>query len=187
MPRHQQGVALFDVLIALLVIGVGISALSQLQGLTLLQGGHARARAMAAQLAREKLDDLRQFSQLQAGGAGQYGYDEIASNAGGRENGDGSLVFAAGETSLSDVSFQRSWIAVPYSWCTADAPPVTGVCSGNRRSAFVELAVTLAWTDADGTAGAVTIGTAIAAVDPALAGSALIRRPSLLPPLATPH
>jgi len=184
---HQRGLALFDVLVALLVIGLGVVSLAELQGISLLSGGHARTRAIAAQLAREKLDDLRQFSQLQPGAPGQYGYDEIVTDAGGAENADGSLVFPAGEVTLSDISFRRSWRATAYSWCARDAPPLAGNCEGASRPAFVELAVTLEWTDADGRPGAVTLESAIAAVDPALAGSALIRRPSLLPPLATPH
>lgn len=185
--RHRQhGVALLDVLIALLVIGLGVSALSRLQALALLEGGHARARATAALLAREKLDDLRQFSQLAAGGNGVYGYDEIGNDRGGREQADGSLLLPAGAVTLSDVDYRRSWSALPQSWCAVDAAPVAGVCSEARRAGLQQIRVTLSWLDADGVARTLTLESAIAAMDPQLAGSALIRRPTLLPPLLVP-
>ncbi|WP_299690889.1 hypothetical protein [Hydrocarboniphaga sp.] len=178
--------ALLDVLIALLVLALGVAAMCQLQGLVLVEGGHARARAAAAQLARAKLDDLRQFSQLPAAGIGVFGLDEIGSDAGGRENADGSLVLPAGELSLSDVTYRRHWEVSAYSWCEGGVL-TAGICSGARRAGFQQIRVTLSWTDADGKTSDLAIETAIAAIDPVLAGSALIRRPSLLPPSVVPN
>lgn len=186
LPQRQYGLALFDVLIALLVLAIAVPAMSRLQGLVLLEGSHARTRASAAQLAREKLDDLRQFTQLPAAAAGRYGYDEIAADAGGRENADGSLVVPAGELWLADVGYQRHWSVAAYSWCGEDGTLTPGICAGARRAAFQQLRVSLNWTDADGTAQELTLETAVAAIDPVLAGSAMIRRPSLLAPFATP-
>jgi hypothetical protein len=185
MPADQRGLALFDVLIALLVLALAVPAMCQLQALVLLEGGHARARAAAAQLAREKLDDLRQFTQLPAVGAGVYGFDEIGSDLGGRENADGSLIVATGEIALSDYRYQRHWIASAYSWC-ADAVPTPGICSGAARAASLQIRITINWTDIDGAASELSLDSAIAAIDPLLAGSALIRRSNLLAPVATP-
>lgn len=186
LPADQRGLALFDVLIALLVLALGIPAMCQLQGLVLIQGNHARSRAAAAQLAREKLDDLRQFTQLESGGSGVYGLDEIGNDRGGRENADGSLLLAAGDIALSDFRYQLHWSASAYSWC-ADGALTAGVCSGETRAALQQIRVSLSWTDSDGTAEQLSLDTAIAAIDPLLAGSALIRRPSLLAPQVTPN
>ncbi|WP_428310069.1 hypothetical protein [Hydrocarboniphaga sp.] len=184
-PQRQRGLALFDVLIALLVLALGVPALCRLQALVLLEGSNARARAAAAQLAREKLDDLRQFTQLPAAGGGTYGFDECGDDRGGRENADGSLMVAAGDIALSDFRYQRHWSVSGYSWCDA-AALTPGVCSGSARAALLQIRVTLSWTQVDGSAAELSLDGAIAAIDPLLAGGALIRRPSLLPPAPLP-
>jgi hypothetical protein len=185
-PQRQRGLALVDVLIALLVLGLGVPAMSQLQGLILFEGGHSRTRASAAQLAREKLDDLRQFTQLDVVAANIFGFDEIGNDLGGRKNADGSLLLPAGDVVLSDVTYQRHWSASSYSWCAPGAALSAGICGGARHAALQQLRVTISWTDIDGQASTLSIETAIAALDPALASSALIRRPSLLPPVVVP-
>lgn len=175
--RRQRGLALMDVLLAMLLVGVGVVALAKLQAVVMKEGGSAQARAVAAQLAREKLDDLRNYSQLASGAAGVFGYDEIGTNTGGAEQSDGSLRIASGAVTVSDVSYSRTWSGAGYYYCALGAAPQATNCSGATakiRPDFKKLRVTVAWTESSGTAQSLVVEDTVSATDPVLGATALI-------------
>ena len=111
--RGQRGAGLIDVLLAMSVLSGAVASLAQLQAFTFRECAEARLRSVAILLARAKLDDLRAFSQLAAGPAGVFSFDEIGAASGGTEDGDGGLRLPAGAVSVDGVRFDRSWTAAP--------------------------------------------------------------------------
>lgn len=141
--RFQTGTGLIEVLVAILVLAVGMLGMSKLNALLIRDGGTANNRALAVSLAQEKLDDLRGFKWINAAasygedcGAGIFCYSEIATNAGGYENGSGALRFPTGSVTVGNTSFDRTWTVV-----------------NNPRFKLVK--VTVNWTDQNGDATAI--------------------------------
>ncbi len=61
---HQGGFSLIEVLITLVVLAVGLVALAKFQGTAIESGSLAKERTVAAHLAQQKLDDLRNYACL---------------------------------------------------------------------------------------------------------------------------
>lgn len=180
--ERQRGIGLVEVLLALLVLGVGMLALGRLTALALREIEIGRARALAMQLAREKFEDLRSFVQLDAGPAGIYGFDEIGSSTGGAETGDGRLQLPAGALEIDGLRFTREWTTSPLYLCDAERVATQGPCPAGRRPDLLWITMTLAWTDLNGVAGSLIVEAAIAAFEPALSSQALLRPAPLAAP-----
>jgi len=60
----NNGFSLIEVLIAVLVLGIGILAVSKLQTSLIRSGSDANHRSVAANIAQRKIDDLRRFSYI---------------------------------------------------------------------------------------------------------------------------
>ena len=71
---YQKGIGLLEVLIAVVVLAVGIMALSKFQGGLLRSGSDAKARTIATNLAQERMETLRTFDNRAA-------FDAIASGS----------------------------------------------------------------------------------------------------------
>jgi Tfp pilus assembly protein PilV len=170
--KRQTGIGLIEVLLAVLVIGLGVVGLVKLQGTVFREGGTAKTHAIAAQLARGKLDDLRNFSQLAAGAAGVYGYDEIGNNAGGAENTDGSLQLPTGNVVVSNTTYNLTWTATAAYYCGAvgAAPSATNCTPAKPRPDFYAVKVTVSWTEQNGSATGATnteiLDDSVSATDP---------------------
>lgn len=173
--ERQRGIGLVEVLLALLVLGVGMLALGRLTALALREIEIGRARAVAVQLAREKFEDLRSFSQLDAGPAGIFGFDEIGASAGGAETADGRLQLPAGALEIDGLRFTREWTTSPLYLCDAEGAATRDPCAAGRRPDLLWITMTLAWTDLNGIAGSAIVESAIAAFEPALSSQALLR------------
>lgn len=174
LKRRQRGVGLIDVLVGLVVISLGVVGLARFQAVVMKEGGGAKSRSVAIQLARAKLDDLRGYTQLAAGGAGVFGYDEIGNNLGGTENG-ALLRLPQGSVTIGNVAYTRSWTATNYYFCGSGTAPVAANCTpAKSRPDFKALAVTIGWSDASGTAVPVTLQDTASSVDPLSGGRALI-------------
>lgn len=148
--RDQQGGGLIDVLVAMVVLSGAVASLAQLQSVAFRDSADARLRSVATLLARAKLDDLRAYSQLASGAPGIFGYDEIANDGGGTEDGEGRLRLAAGPVLIDGTRFERSWTAAPRFFCAADSPPTDVSCAS--RPPLLALSVIVAWTDHQGRA-----------------------------------
>lgn len=186
-PSTQRGFGIVEVLVALLLVAVGVVGLARFQGVFLRDGNMAKSRAVASQLAREKLDDLKSFTQLDTGAAGVFGYGEIGTNTGGSEctttapnppcAAIGTLRLASGTVAVSNTSYNRSWTASPRYYCAVNAAPSATNCAGaaaKSRPDFLALRVTISWTDQDNVAQTLSLDDVAASIDPNSVASSLI-------------
>ncbi len=193
---HQGGFSLIEVLITLVVLAVGLVALAKFQGTAIESGSLAKERAVAAHLAQQKLDDLRDYERLiktDAAGAAiacdadaSVSYQCIATDAGGNKNADFTLTLPAGVNTVSDVDYTRTWAATD--WCFPETaagktPNAAAVASCHAAAAFPDfkrVTVTVTWMDLEqrkkGQADAVqtvVLRSIISASDPLYSGRVL--------------
>jgi prepilin-type N-terminal cleavage/methylation domain-containing protein len=167
---HQRGFGLLEVMIAVLVLAVGLLSLGSLHSMIIKSSSSAKAQSTAAVLAQEKLDDLTSFQQLPTGGNGTFGFNEIAANAGGNENADGTLVLPTGSVTVANVNYSRTWAVQDYYFCSENAAPSTNnTCSASYPN-FKLITMSVTWTDSDGTARRVNLQSTVAAISPASSG-----------------
>lgn len=123
----KNGFSLIEVMIAVLVLAIGILAVSKLQTSLLRSGSDANKRSVAASIAQKKIDDLRRFVEITTlddwsslddvpGSSLEYGtslkyplslaFDNIADNEGGR-------IYPGPIKSGNDV-FNLSWTTDNY-------------------------------------------------------------------------
>lgn len=88
-----QGFSIVEALIAALIVAIGIIGLARLQGITLLNSSESRARTDALNLAQEKIEELRSFSN-------QTTYDVMSDG----ENANTEPSMAGG-----NANFTRTW------------------------------------------------------------------------------
>ncbi|TJY62075.1 hypothetical protein E4T66_07515 [Sinimarinibacterium sp. CAU 1509] len=196
----QRGVGLIDVLLAVVVLGLGAVGLVKFQSVVMREGNSTKARSVAVQMAKAKLDDLRSYSQLAAGAAGVFGYDELGpttaavnANVGGAEKADGTLELPSGSVTVGGVNYTRSWTTTRYYLCRdneaaksvncASTPWPSGLADKSRPD-FYALAVTIAWADVDGSRQVVMNDTA-AADDPFTGAQGLASASSGTAPVVT--
>ncbi|NOQ17486.1 MAG: hypothetical protein GQ581_10545 [Methyloprofundus sp.] len=88
LQKKMGGFSILEALIASIVVGVGMLGLAKLQGITLANSSESRLRTDALNLAQEKIEQLRTFSN-------QTTYDALAN---------------AADTSVgSNATFTRNW------------------------------------------------------------------------------
>ncbi len=80
LRRRQRGAALFDALIAFLVLALGLVAVARLQGQSRLTADVARQRAEAVRLAQAEIESLRSFATI-AAAPGGASFDAIAAGS----------------------------------------------------------------------------------------------------------
>lgn len=164
---QQHGFGLLDVLIAVLVLAVGILSLGGLHSMIIKSSGASKARSAASILAQEKLDDLVAYEQLLAGGNGTFGFNEIANDAGGAENADGTLMLPSGSITVGNTTYNRAWTVQNYYFCSNNsAPSTTNGCSAINPN-FKLITMTITWTDSDNTARTLNLQSTVAAISPA--------------------
>jgi Tfp pilus assembly protein PilV len=180
--RLSRGVGLIDVLIAMLVLAGGAIGLAKLQSVSFREGTIARTNSIAQQLAQAKLDDLRSFTQLPAGGNGVFGYAEIGNNLGGAELDDGTLRLPSGAVTLSNETFQRTWTASPRYFCEGQTLQQTANCAPPkaRPDAFV-INVTVTFGGGTQPEQIINLAGYINNTDPTLVASALLSTSSEAP------
>lgn len=172
----QRGTGLIEVLVAILVLAVGMLAMSKMHGILIRDGGTANNRAIAVSLAQEKLDDLRGFKWINAASSGGEGcgngifcYSEIATNAGGFEYSVAttppcSTAQAAGNLRLSSGLVEIKDLTPPAN------PSCKVLFTANRTWTVVDnvgfklVTVTVTWTDQNGN-GSEVLQSAIVADD----------------------
>lgn len=167
--RLSRGVGLIDVLIAMLVLAGGVAGLSKMQAVVLEESGNAKARSVAVQLATAKLDDLRSYVQIVGGGNGIFGYAEIGANAGGSENGNGSLRMPAGDVTVANTTFTRNWTSQNLNYCAPNVAPQAGLCPGQPAGSLPQiknLTVTVTWPDTEGLTQTVSLNGTANNIDP---------------------
>lgn len=167
---QQQGFGLLDVLIAVLVLAVGILSLGGLHSMIIKSSSASKARSTAALIAQEKLDDLVAYEQLLTGGNGTFGFNEIAANAGGAENADGTLMLPSGSITVGNTTYNRTWSVANYYFCSNNAAPsTTNSCSATNPN-FKLITMSVSWTDTDGENRSVNLQSTVAAISPSATG-----------------
>ena len=111
----QNGFGLIEVTIACLVLSIGMAALVKLETLYLQASRLSKARSIALNLAQQKLDDLKNFSQLTADN-NQFSYSDIETNQGGAVKEDGLLKFPAGLVTGYADNYQLTWTVENGYW-----------------------------------------------------------------------
>lgn len=167
IPAHS-GFSLIEVMIALLVLALGILAISKLQGTLIRNGSDANKRSVAASLAQKKIDDLKSFATLKADVNGdnivdswtsaatwpltQQSYEFIDDNEGG--------IIAPGAYSIGELDYQLSWDVTPYFYNEGVSNPAS-TAAATVLSRFKDVSVTVLWQDEAGVNSSVELSTVI--------------------------
>lgn len=120
--RQLHGFSLIEVMLAVLVLSIGILAVSKLQTSLLRSGADANNRSIAASIAQQKVDDLRRFVHLSSSTPGtgwdaiavndnlkypsSLAFDHIADNRGGR--------IQASTITVGGQAYDLSWTIADY-------------------------------------------------------------------------
>ncbi len=162
----QAGVSLLEVLITLIVLGMGLVSLAKFQGTVLQENSLAKARTVAAHLAEKKVDDLRAYDLL----AGplpltptRYPYNAIATNLGGS-----IIANPTTPITVSNVGYTRGWAVTDYCFPGNNLPAVTGfgACPVGQIPDFKIVTVTVGWVDQDSVPQTVILNTIISKSPP---------------------
>lgn len=161
---RDAGFSLIEVLIAVVVLAFGLLALAALQTRLIQASSDSKAQSTALALAKDKLEEMRSYSNL-------VGYTAL--NTGSDPANAAALTDASG--SLGGVNFTRSWTVkrfAPATGSTTFTQLPAGNVTGNlpagyiKNNEFKTVDVRVAWTDATGKARAVALEDAIAGLDP---------------------
>lgn len=151
--KHTQaGFGLIEILITLVVLGVGLIAIANLQGKLFQNSADARDKVAAVNLAQKKLEDLRNFSQLQAGA--DFGYAEIDDNSGGMKDAEG-LLLPSGNYQIGNTTFNLSWTVAGQSYGSDNQPAVV---DNTATPNIKRVTVRVTWNGLDGPGEAEIIG-----------------------------
>ncbi|WP_020161614.1 prepilin-type N-terminal cleavage/methylation domain-containing protein [Cycloclasticus pugetii] len=130
--KHQHGFSLIEIMIAVLVLAIGILAVSKLQTSLLRSGSNANERAVAASLVNRKVDDLSRFINITSthswaslalntdgliANPNSLAYEHIGNNAGGR--------ILSGATTVGNINYDLEWSVINYYASTSKTTPST--------------------------------------------------------------
>lgn len=177
--RYNRGFSLLEVLFAVIILAVALLATARLHAMVTQDGSFAKARGIAANLAQEKLDDLKSFTVLYNNpdtplvnecAAPMYCYSEIGDDTGGQEKAaDGSLELISGDITVGNTTYNRTWEVTDYYNCTAASAASTANCAAPNAKPYPDfkaVTLTVTWTDEKGGTQTATLQTAIYASDP---------------------
>jgi len=167
----EKGFSLIEVMVAVLVLSIGILAVSKLQGSLIKGGSLGHERSIAATLAGRKIDDLRYPN------TSDYitYFTTINTNQGG--------AIPSGSSTVGNTEYELSWTVSTFEYPSLDAAPTTTTYT-DIKADFKQIAVTVSWTDATGTAQSVVINSVIDNDNPAFASAAIAGTTTLASPNA---
>lgn len=176
MHKKSDGFSLIEVLIALVIVGVGILAISQLQGVFIKNSSNANQRSVAVSIAQKKIDDLRSFTQLksdvtwvgEAIATSEVAYTHIADDEGGAPLNSQDLL-ANQDIMVGNYAYTLTWDVTDY-WHTVDfaVPSASAPTSPAPRPDLKQVTINVAWQDELGDAQQISLSTVIDAYAPAL-------------------
>lgn len=147
--RINKGFSLLEVLITLIVLGMGLISLAMFQGAVIKDSGLAKERSIAVYLAQQKIEDLRNYAALEPPSSNPLSlvdYTAIGSNLGGQ------VVTIPN----SNVQYTRSWsVSNLYYPLTHNSKPTTAVPPTPPGMPtpipdLKEVVVSVTWSDRDG-------------------------------------
>jgi type II secretory pathway pseudopilin PulG len=178
LQHRQRGFSLIEALFSALILGIALLGLAGFHAVALQDGSLVKARSVGANLAQQKLDDLRSFIRLRDDGnllngdecaAGTFCFSEIVASTadvnvgGGQENGN-ALLLPSGAVSGYTDNYSVAW-TVTCSPDTAGAAVSFGTACTNAAAKLAT--VTTSWTDSKGANQSVTLQGVIYGLDPA--------------------
>ncbi len=156
IKRAPRGFSLIEVMIAVIVLAVGLLSLAALQGELFRSGAESKARANAATIAQQVIEDARSFAFLSA----EAGY--TGDTYAGLESDEWEV------TAVGGVDFDVTRDVVRYRWDSVDEvfeeDAVTPYAVGVPEFKLVRVAVS--WTDSLGDPKAIQMTDSIAAISP---------------------
>lgn len=162
----QSGSVLIEALIAVVVLGIGIVAIAQLQGSFIREGANSQARNIGLQLAQQRLDDLRTYHVIMPATVSWpvsvIPYSYIQDDLGGSIN-----WFT---TSIGNSSYTVSWKVDNYQVTGANDAPVLITYSNTydytyNDSSYKAITMTVSWTDMEGNVDQVQLNSYISKLD----------------------
>lgn len=168
----MKGFTLIEVLVASLIIMVGVTGYVTLQSEYVRSDAKLNLRNVALQLGQEKLDDLRQFTQVQTTVA-EIAFNDIANDAGGTI-GSGDVDIALTADATNTYTFSRHWTVTDQYYVDTDADGVedTWVQVGDAdypvpvpaNAAQKVVSVAVSWTDNEGQSNSISLDGNIAPI-----------------------
>jgi len=146
LPASQAGIGLIEILIAVLVLGIGILGVASTQVVSMQMNSQSQNRSQAVLLAEDLFDRIR------ANPANPAGYALAAGVAEGGDNGDCATGFVPGNGNVTDddiASWQNSLT------CLLPAARRTVAVNGNV------VTITIDWDQNDANANPVVVRTQI--------------------------
>ncbi|MDO9387021.1 MAG: prepilin-type N-terminal cleavage/methylation domain-containing protein [Thiobacillus sp.] len=200
-PAQQRGFSLIEAMFSALILAIALLGLAGFQVAAMSDASLVKARSVAANLAQEKLDDLRGFTHVvddpstttvDECAAPTFCFSEIADDAGGAEESGGALVLPSGAVeplvlASGDVaeyldSYSIAWDVT----CSTETAGIALSFGASCTDAVAKLAtVTVSWTDSKGAAQTVSLQGVIYAMDPARMAGGLTRSFSSARPRAS--
>lgn len=166
--KNSSGFSLIEVMIALVVLGVGMLGISKMQAILIQSSANADQRSVAVELAQEKIDDLKSFARRDVGTSTdsipdiwtvglqpeQLSFQHIATNKGGQL----ASVDFSDPTKLikpyegSPYAYALSWDVVDYYFPDPDASEAAKTAdelSGTIPTIpdYKKVTVTVKWRD----------------------------------------
>lgn len=185
--RKQRGFSMIEALFSALILGIALLALAGFQAVALQDSSLVKARSVAANLAQEKLDDLKSFTYLTDGdfsddgstasasnycGLGTFCFSEIAADAGGHEDSTGALVLPSGAISGYVDNYTLSWTVACYAESSGSQLGVVSCADPDGDPSTDDIpsaklaTVQISWTDSKGAPQSVYLQGIIYAMDP---------------------
>lgn len=109
--NQQKGFTLVEILIAILVFGIGMLGLAKLQGVTMLNSAESRMQTHAVNLAQDKIEELRNYVH-------EATYDAYVTDATGTDEVGANATFTRTWTITDNVGYKQ--ISVSVEWTGVD-------------------------------------------------------------------
>jgi len=179
----DQGFSLIEILIAVLILSVGILAVSKLQGQLIRGSSDANQRTVATSIAQKKIDDLKSFTKLKSDNTWaqaialtgtlpqtEVAYTHIAGNSNLTTYTEtGGLISPSASITVGPTVYSLNWEVEEY-WHSAalSAPTTTEPSPSPDKSDFKKVTVTVGWNNETGEAQSISLDTVVYSYAPAL-------------------
>lgn len=151
---RTHGFSLIEVLLAVAVLSFGLLALATLQVNLMQSSGETKAQSVATSLAKDKLEDMRTYANIN-------GYLALTDST------------AAETVTVGGIDFSRTWTVVRYGFKPADSAfasitsdTATSPTGFEPENEFKKIGVSVSWSDATGTSRSITLEDAVASLSP---------------------